>query len=66
MNKQPPPLDSASACDAALAEIATYFEHEPKPGAPAADRFDTLARMIEDYERLNWPLEPPDPVAATR
>jgi len=39
---------------------------EPKPGTPAADRFDVLAALIAEYEARHWPIEPPDPVAAIR
>jgi HTH-type transcriptional regulator/antitoxin HigA len=50
----------------ALAEIEQYFDVEPKPGTTAADRFDLLALLIEDYENKNWPIEPPDPIEAIR
>jgi HTH-type transcriptional regulator/antitoxin HigA len=60
------PLRSDAEHKAALAEIERYFEREPKPGTPAADRFDLLALVIEDYERKRWPIEPPDPVDAVR
>ncbi len=60
------PLRSKADHAAALAEIERYFDHEPKPDTPAADRFDLLALVIEDYERKHWPIEPPDPVDAIR
>jgi HTH-type transcriptional regulator/antitoxin HigA len=60
------PLRSDAEHKAALAEIERTFEREPKPGTPAADRFDLLALVIEDYERKRWPIEPPDPVDAVR
>lgn len=60
------PLRSEADYDAALAEIERYFEEEPKPGTQAADRFDLLALVIEDYESKRWPIEPPDPVDAIR
>ena len=53
------PLRSEADYDAALNEIEQYFEKEPKPGTPEADRFDLLALIIEDYERKRWPIEPP-------
>jgi HTH-type transcriptional regulator/antitoxin HigA len=58
------PLRSERDYDDALAEIESYFEREPRPGTPEADRFDLLALVIEDYERKRWPIDPPDPVAA--
>jgi HTH-type transcriptional regulator/antitoxin HigA len=53
------PLRSEADYDAALTEIARYFENEPKPGTPGADRFDRLARVIQDYEKDRWPIDPP-------
>jgi HTH-type transcriptional regulator / antitoxin HigA len=34
------PLHSEADYGAALQQIERYFESEPKPGAPEADRFD--------------------------
>ena len=60
------PLRSDAEHKRALAEIERYFEREPKPGTPAADRFDLLALVIDDYEKKRWPIEPPDPIDAVR
>jgi HTH-type transcriptional regulator/antitoxin HigA len=60
------PLRTEADYDAALREIETYFEHEPMPGSAAADRFDLLALVIEDYEEKRWPIDPPDPIDAIR
>jgi len=60
------PLHSEADYDVALNEIERYFENEPKPGTPEADRFDLLALIIEDYERRRWPIEPPDTIDAIR
>jgi len=60
------PLRTEADYDAALVEIERYFDKEPKQGTPKADRFDLLALVIEDYERRNWPIDPPDPVEAIR
>ena len=60
------PLRSERDYEAALDEIELYFESTPKLGTPAADRFDLLALVVEDYERRRWPIEPPDPVEAIR
>ncbi|WFU14019.1 XRE family transcriptional regulator [Bradyrhizobium sp. CB3481] len=60
------PLRSEADYDEALAEIERYFEMEPKPGTPEADRFDLLALIIEDYERKRWPIEPPSTIDAIR
>jgi HTH-type transcriptional regulator / antitoxin HigA len=59
-------LRSEADYDAALEEIERYFESEPAPGTPDADRFDLLALIVEDYERKRWPIEPPDAIDAIR
>ncbi|MBV9563257.1 MAG: XRE family transcriptional regulator [Bradyrhizobium sp.] len=60
------PIRSETEYEATLDEIERYFENEPKPGTPDADRFDLLALVIEDYERKRWPIEPPDAIDAIR
>ena len=60
------PLRSEADYDAALEEVERYFEVEPKPDTPEADRFDLLALIIEDYERKRWTIEPPDTIDAIR
>jgi HTH-type transcriptional regulator / antitoxin HigA len=60
------PLRSDADYEAAVDMIERYFENEPKPGTAAADRFDLLALVIEDYEKKRWPIEPPDPIDAIR
>jgi HTH-type transcriptional regulator / antitoxin HigA len=58
------PVRTETEYDEALEEIERYFENEPKPGTPEADRFDLLALTIEDYERKRWPIEPPEAIDA--
>jgi len=41
-------IRSKADYDAALNEIERYFDNEPKPGTPEADRFDLLALIIKD------------------
>jgi HTH-type transcriptional regulator/antitoxin HigA len=60
------PIRNEAAYDEALEEIERYFENEPKPGTPQADRFDLLALIVEDYERKRWPIDPPGAIAAIR
>jgi HTH-type transcriptional regulator / antitoxin HigA len=56
------PLHSEADYDAALGEIERYFDEEPIPGTPEADRFDLLALVIEDYECKHWRIDPPDTI----
>jgi len=60
------PLHSEADYDVALNEIERYFENQPKPGTPEADRFDLLALIVEDYERKRWPIDPPETIDAIR
>jgi len=60
------PIRSEADYEAAVDEIERYFDDEPKPGTPEADRFDLLALVVEDYERRRWPIEPPDVIEAIR
>jgi len=60
------PLRTDVDYEAALDDIEDYFEKEPKPGTPEADRFDLLALVLDDYESKKWPIEPPDPIDAIR
>ena len=60
------PLRSEADYDKALVEIERFFENEPQPGTPEADRFDLLALVVADYEKRHWPIDPPDPVDAIR
>ena len=60
------PLRSEADYNAALSDIEQYFEAEPQPGTPEADRFDLLALVIADYEAKHWAIDPPDPVEAIK
>jgi HTH-type transcriptional regulator/antitoxin HigA len=60
------PIRTETEYDEALEEIERYFEREPKPGTPGADRFDLLALIVEDYERKRWPIDPPEAIDAIR
>jgi HTH-type transcriptional regulator/antitoxin HigA len=60
------PIKTEEDLDWALAEIAQYFERQPEPGTPEADRFDVLAELIGAYEDRHWPIEAPDPVEAIK
>lgn len=58
------PIRTEADYDAALKDIAQYFEHEPQAGSPEADRFDVLAAVIGAYEDRHWPIEAPDAISA--
>ncbi len=52
--------------DWALAEIGRYFDRQPDPGTPEADRFDVLAGLVKIYEDANHPIPAPDPIETIR
>lgn len=52
--------------DWALAEVAAYFENEPAPGTPEAERFDVLSDLIASYEDKHWDIDDPDPIEAIK
>lgn len=56
------PLKSEADYDWALAELEAYFDHLPKAGTEAADRFDVLTDLVSAYESRHHPIEDLDPV----
>ncbi len=49
--------------EAALKAIRPYFDNEPDPGTPEADRFDLLALVIKAWEDEHHPIPAPTPQA---
>jgi HTH-type transcriptional regulator/antitoxin HigA len=60
------PIRTEADYDWALAEITRYFDNQPDPGTPEADRFDVLAALIEAYENQHWEISAPEPVEAIK
>lgn len=60
------PIRSEDDLSWALAEIARYFDDQPRPGSAEADRFDVLATLIEAYESRMHAIPHADPVAVLR
>jgi len=50
-------IRSEADYDAALQEIAGYFEREPETDWAGANRFDRLAALIKAYEDEHWTIE---------
>lgn len=51
---------------AALAEYEAFFDAEPAPGTPEADRFELLGLVISAYEDRRWPIEATAPLDVIR
>jgi len=49
-----------------LAEYEGYFDDEPAPGTPAADRFEMLGLLLSRYEEEQFPVADISPVEAIR
>jgi HTH-type transcriptional regulator/antitoxin HigA len=60
------PIRTAEDHEWALAEIARYFDNQPAPGTPEADRFDVLADLIDAYEARHFSIEAVEPIDLLR
>jgi HTH-type transcriptional regulator/antitoxin HigA len=60
------PIRDESDHAAALREVSAFFDDEPLPGTPEADRFEILLTLIEAYEARQMAIAPPDPIEAIR
>lgn len=47
-----------------LAEVESLAEHDPDPDSHDGARLELLAKLVEDYEKSQFPFEQPDPVDA--
>jgi HTH-type transcriptional regulator/antitoxin HigA len=58
------PITTEAVYEAALDEIERYFDAEPSPGTPEAERFDELARAIAAYEAEHWAIDGATPITS--
>jgi len=58
------PIRSEADYDVALAEIEDLLD--APEGSPAAERLELLSILVEAYEEVHHPIDPPDPVDAIR
>lgn len=56
------PIRTEADYCAALVEVSALMAAEA--GTPDGDRLDILATLIEAYEAAQYPVMPPDPIAA--
>jgi HTH-type transcriptional regulator / antitoxin HigA len=54
------PIRNEEEHETALAEIYALWNAEPD--TPEADRLDVLMLLVEDYEKHQHPIDPPDPI----
>ena len=58
------PIKSEPEYDEALLALNELFDAEP--GTSKGDDLEILALIIEDYEKKNYPIPPPDPIEAIK
>jgi HTH-type transcriptional regulator/antitoxin HigA len=58
------PIRSKKDHAAALAEVERLWG--AKSGTPEGDRLDVLATLIDAYEAVHDPMDPPDPIEAIK
>jgi HTH-type transcriptional regulator/antitoxin HigA len=49
-----------------LAAIEKLMEKDPAPNSPAGARLELLAKLVEDYEKVRYPIQKPDAVEIIR
>ena len=52
--------------EAALQEVAPYFDNEPEIDSDAGAHFEAMITLIEAYEAKHYPIAPPDPIEAVK
>jgi HTH-type transcriptional regulator/antitoxin HigA len=56
------PIKTDADYRVALVEIERLMD--AVPGTPAGDRLEVLTTLVEHYESLHEPIDPPDPIEA--
>src|SRR5712691_318240 len=58
------PIRTKKDYEAALSDIERLWG--AKSGTPEGDRLDVLATLVDAYEAVHFPMDPPDPIEAIR
>jgi HTH-type transcriptional regulator/antitoxin HigA len=58
------PIRTKKDYEAALGEVERLWG--AKSGTPDGDRLDVLATLIDAYEVVHYPMDPPDPIEAIK
>jgi HTH-type transcriptional regulator/antitoxin HigA len=58
------PIRTKKDYEAALRDIERLWG--AKSGTPEGDRLDVLATLVDAYEAVHFPMDPPDPIEAIR
>ena len=55
-------LKTEAEYEAALAHLTRLMDAEP--GSPEEEELKHISMLVERYEQIHYPIEPPDPVDA--
>jgi HTH-type transcriptional regulator / antitoxin HigA len=58
------PIRTKKDHESALVEVEHLWGS--KSGTPEGDRLDVLATLIDAYETVHYPMDPPDPIEAIK
>ena len=58
------PIKTRKDYQKALNRLDVIFES--KPGTPQGDELEVLGILIDNYERINYPIDFPDPIEAIK
>lgn len=58
------PIKTEQDYQAAMARLETIFD--AKPGTPEGDELEVLGVLIDNYERMHFPIDLPDPIEAIK
>ena len=64
MTLVPKIIKNESEYEKALERIEEIFD--ATPGTPDFDEMESLVRLVEDYEKENYPIDQPDSISAIK
>ena len=64
MNIQP--IHTKTDYRAALKQVSSLVDADPKRGTPDADHLEVLGTLVQAYEAKKYPIELPDPIEAIK
>ncbi|NHB98025.1 helix-turn-helix domain-containing protein [Photorhabdus stackebrandtii] len=60
------PIRTKQDYQEALKAIASLFDNQPEIGTPEFDHMEVMVLLIEAYEAEHYPIDPPDPIEASK
>ena len=50
----------------ALRQVSALIDLDPDRDSPEGERLDVMGTLVQAYEALHYPIDPPDPIDAIR